>query len=105
MISTEYFNCVMSTACWCIVLPEYKPVFSNAAVCASTISCCTPTEIARQQSLQAIFKAHFYIDRHLLVSSTYICGKAQTPFGRLLLTYYISKFVPNTQETSVARVL
>ena len=37
---------------------------------------CMPSEITKQQALQAIFKAYCYTDRHLSVISTYIHGKA-----------------------------
>jgi len=50
----------------------------------SPIPNCTPSEIARQQALQAIFKAHCYTNRHLSATSTYIHGKAQTPLGRFV---------------------
>ena len=42
-----------------------------------------PSEITRQQALQAIFRAHCYIDRHLHI--TYIHGKAQTPLGEFVV--------------------
>jgi len=36
------------------------------------------SEITRQQTLQATFKAHCYTDHHLAVISTHILDKAQT---------------------------
>jgi len=60
------------------------------------------SEITRQQALRAIFKAHCYTDRHLLVIGTYIHSKAQTPLGRFVpffwSTYCTSKFARNIQE-------
>jgi len=46
-----------------------------------------PSEITRHQVLQAIFKAHCYTDRHLLVISTYmgLHGKAQTPLDQFVV--------------------
>ena len=54
----------------------------------STISCCTPSVITRQQALRTIAKAHCYTDRHLSVISTYAHDKAQTPLRRFVVDVF-----------------
>jgi len=65
----------------------------------SSISCCTPSVIIKQQALRAIFKTHCYTDRQLcrLLAHTYTV-RPKTNLVDLLSTYYRSKFATNTQQ-------
>ena len=72
----------------------------------STISHCTLSLITKKQASRAIFKAHCYTDRQptMSVISTYIHGKAQTPFDRFVVHILYKQVATNTHKSNQWRL-